>query len=169
MREKDELRIARLEESLQRLEDKLAIYQLLASYGPAVDSCSASATAAIWTEDGSYDFGEKTLVGAQNVGNLVGLDTHLDYVERGCAHVISMPMITIDGDCAVATGYSRLYVHAGDGWKVERISANRWELERTDMGWKVANRTNRLMNGAPDGRDLLARGSEINVSEGSLT
>jgi hypothetical protein len=67
-------------------------------------------------------------------------------------------MITVDGDRAVATGYSQVYLHNGDSWKVERTSANRWELVRTDAGWKVENRINRLLDGSPQGRDLLRHG-----------
>lgn len=38
-----------------QLEDHLEITQLVAQYGPAVDSGSADATAGLWTEDGSFD------------------------------------------------------------------------------------------------------------------
>lgn len=161
-----ETRLARLEARIQRLEDHLAICQVLAGYGPAVDSRSGAAVARLWTEDGSYDFGGEPLVGADAVGRLVDLDTHVGYVERGCAHVIGMPLVDVDGDRAVATGYSRVYVHEGDGWTVERASANRWELVRTERGWKVANRVNRLLDGSASGRDLLARGVAAATQEG---
>lgn len=151
-------RLSELEARLQSLEDQSAIYQLLARYGPAVDSRSEDAAAALWAEDGRYDFGGVPLVGASEVGRLVNLETHVGYVKRGCTHVIGMPLVHVDGDRATATGYSRVYVHDGDGWKVERASANRWELVRTDQGWKVANRVNRLMDGSADGQTLLARG-----------
>lgn len=168
MDEQDERRIAGLEARLRQLEDNLAICQLLAGYGPAVDSLSADATAEIWTETGRYDYGGEPLEGAANIGRLVDLDTHLGYVERGCAHVIAMPMVTVDGDRAVATGYSRIYLRDGNSWKIERTSANRWELVRTGAGWKVENRINRLMDGSPQGRELLRRGiSEHKRQEGA--
>jgi hypothetical protein len=115
---------------------------------------------ALWADDGSYDFGGKPLVGAEAVGRLVELDTHRGYVAGGCAHVLSTPLIEIDGDRATAIGYSRVYVHERDGWKVERASANRWELVRTGQGWKVARRISRLLDGSAEGRQLLARGVE---------
>lgn len=157
MDEKDERRIAGLEARLRQLEDNLAICQLLAGYGPAVDSRSAEATAEIWTQSGRYDYGGDPLEGAGNIGDLVDLDTHVGYVERGCAHVIAMPMVTVDGDRAVATGYSRIYLRDGTAWKVERASANRWELVRTEAGWKVESRINRLLDGSSQGRELLRR------------
>ena len=69
-----------------------------------------------------------------------------------------MPLVTLDGDRATATGYSRVDLRDGDAWKVERTSANRWELVRTDTGWKIRNRVNRLMDGSAEGRELLASG-----------
>jgi hypothetical protein len=154
----DEARIAALEGRLRLLEDRLEILQLIASYGPAVDSRSARATAALWADDGSYDFGGPPLVGAEAVGDLVNLGTHTAYVARGCAHVLGMPMVTITGDSAIATGYSRVYLREGDGWKVERTSANRWNLVRTVAGWKVQSRVNRLLDGRAEARALLRAG-----------
>lgn len=151
-------RLAALEARMRRLEDEVAIYRLLASYSPAVDSRDEDATAGLWVADGSYDFGGVPLEGARTVGSLVHLESHQRYVRSGCAHVMSLPLVDVEEDRAVATGYSRLYLHTGDGWKVERVSANRWELARTADGWKVTTRTNRLMDGSPQGRALLARG-----------
>ena len=55
---------ARLEEAVEALtqkvsalEDEVAIYRVLAFYGPAVDSGSPTEVAALWTEDGVYDAG----------------------------------------------------------------------------------------------------------------
>jgi hypothetical protein len=156
-------RLDRLEAHVRRLEDQVAIYQLLASYGPAVDSRSGDAAADLWAPDGRYDFGGPPLEGRERIGGLVDLDTHAAYVAAGCAHVISMPVVRVEGDSAVATGYSRVYLRQGDGWKVERASANRWELARTAAGWKVTNRINRLLDGAPEPRSLLAQGLAANT------
>lgn len=151
-------RLAKLEARLQEVEDRLAIYQLLASYGPAVDSLSESVVAGLWTADGAYDAGPGSAWrGAEEVGTLVHGETHQGYVKAGCAHVISLPHITIHGDTAVATGHSRLYLHDGQHWRVERASANRWELVRTPAGWRVHDRRNRPLNGAAEPRQLLAR------------
>ncbi len=155
-------RMSRLERHVRRLEDQVEIYQLLASYGPAVDSRSGEAAAELWAEDGRYDFGGPPLEGRDRIAGLVDLDSHLGYVASGCAHVISMPLVSVDGDRAVATGYSRVYLRVGDGWKVERASANRWELTRTPAGWKVTSRIARLLDGTPESRGLLAQGVAIN-------
>ena len=153
-----ETRLAALEARIKGLEDQLAIYQLLATYGPSVDSRTGDVTASLWTQDGSYDFGSTPLEGAETVGSLVNIEPHIHYVADGCAHVISMPHITVEGDRAVATGYSRVYLNQGDHWRVERAGANRWELVRTTAGWRVQNRVNRLLNGQPEALALLSEG-----------
>lgn len=151
-------RLALLEKRIGALEDQLAIYQVLAAYGPSVDSRNEAATASLWTKDGHYDFGEPPLKGADNIGALVDREPHVSYVADGCAHVISMPHVSVDGDQAVATGYSRVYLHQGDHWRVERASANRWDMVRTENGWRVSGRKNRLLDGTGEARALLSSG-----------
>jgi hypothetical protein len=147
-----------LAERVQILEDRLAIYQLIATYGPAVDSCSGPETAAIWTEDGVYDTDGNIYRGSAGLQSIVTHDTHLGYVKAGSAHVMSLPHVVVEGDRAVATGYSRVYLHDKDGFRIARTSANRWELERTPQGWRCRHRTNRLITGGEEPRALLAQG-----------
>lgn len=148
-------RIDRLERRVAELEDRLAILDLIASYGPAVDSVDRKAVADIWEVDGSYDFGGDPLAGRNNVAALVDLETHRQYVSAGSAHVLSNPRIVLDGDRAIAVNYSQVFVKAEHGWRADRTSANRWELKRTEDGWKVESRTNRLLDGSEPARRLL--------------
>ena len=57
MCEADELgaMVDRLADRVRALEDNIEITQLAAQYGPAVDSGSGKAAAALWTEDGVFD------------------------------------------------------------------------------------------------------------------
>ena len=151
--------IADLEKRLQLLEDRLAIFQLVASYGPAVDSLSENDVAAIWTEEGIYDAGGSApYVGRQKIGKLIESDLHKKFVAAGCAHVGSLPYLTIDGDTAVATNYTRVYVRDGDHWTVARASANRWELVRNTDGWRVKHRLNRPIDGSAQPQQILGSG-----------
>jgi len=151
--------LAALERRLQSLEDRLAIFQIVATYGPAVDSLSEAQVAGLWTKDGVYDAGgSDPYVGSPQIGKLVESDLHRKFVGAGCAHVGSLPHVVIEGDTAVATNYTRVYMHSGDAWIVARASANRWELVRTAEGWKVKHRLNRLMDGTPEPRAILGRG-----------
>ncbi len=149
-------RIAVLERRIGELEDRMAIFDLIASYGPAVDSMDRLTVARLWDENGSYDFGGEPLVGRDDVAALVDLDTHKAYVAAGSAHVLSSPRITLQGDRAVAVNYSQVFVKDDDGWRADRTCANRWELRRTGDAWRVESRTNRLLDGSPPARALLA-------------
>lgn len=143
-----------LERRLLAVEDQLAIMQLIAAYGPAVDTGDANAAAALWSEDGTYDVaGMPPFEGAAAVGALVELPEHEEYLRRGCAHVLSLPRISVDGDTATAVCYSRLYVRDGPAWAAARVSANRWKLERSPDGWRVRSRENRTLDG-----DAMASG-----------
>ncbi|MET0822314.1 MAG: nuclear transport factor 2 family protein [Aeromicrobium sp.] len=151
--------IRNLLERVQALEDRLAIYQLLATYGPAVDSVQAEVVSGMWASDGTYEpSGIAPFHGSEAVGQLVHQEPHQSYVSAGCAHVISLPHVTVDHDSAVATGHSRVYLHTDAGWQVERVSANRWELERGPDGWAVRRRLNHQLTGSEAGRELLAEG-----------
>lgn len=153
----NDTRIEALERRVQSLEDRLAIYQLLATYGPGVDSLSRDAIVGMWTQDGTYEIFDSRYDSAQAVGAMLNEDRHRGWVNAGCGHVMSLPHLVISGDTAVATGYARIYVNQGDHWRVERLSASRWELVRTPAGWKVKNRINRPLHGAAAARELLAR------------
>ena len=61
-----------------------------------------------------------------------------------------------DGDEAVAVTHSVVLRHDGAHWIAVRVSANRWELRRTETGWRVHTRVNRLLDGDERARALLA-------------
>ena len=151
-----EQRLLDLERRVSRQEDMIAILQLIAAYGPAVDRLDGEAVAALWREDGSYDYGAGQLQGRAALHGVVDTPSHQAYVAQGCGHVLSLPQIRIEGDRAEAVNTSRVYLHSGDGWKVERCSANHWLFERTAEGWRVLSRQNRLLDGQPQARALLA-------------
>ncbi len=143
---------------VQRLEDELAVQRLVLSYGPTADAGLSGQTAARWTEDGVYDWdadGEphegRTAVAAMLAG-----DAHQGFVARGAAHVMSPPVVALDGDSAVAVNYSLVVARREEGFELWRTSAVRWDLLRTREGWRVARRTNRLLDGSGRGRDLFA-------------
>ena len=144
------------ERRLRALEDRAEITELIARYGPAADAGDADAVAALWAPDGTYRF-DDTVLDADGIRALVTIPTHVEYLRRGCAHIVSAPHIEIDGDTAVAVTHSVVMVRDGDRWSGERVSANRWELRRTGQGWRVQHRRNRLLDGDAAARELLAR------------
>ncbi len=147
-----------LEARLRVLEDERAIMQLMAAYGPAVDSGSADAAAWLWSEDGVYDAQVDLFEGRKGIRRMVTGPMHQEIIQGGSAHVIGMPYIELNGDKAEATCYARLYRWAGDSFKVWRITANRWQFVRENDGWHVKHRLNIQLNGTPEARALLAQG-----------
>lgn len=155
-----EQRVARLEQRLQALEDEAEIARLISSYGPLVDSGSADAVAALWEPDGVYDVDTGRLSGHDEIVAMVHSKAHQRLITAGCAHVIGLPHVTVQGEQAVATCHSQLIVNHENtgGFTVLRVTANHWELRRSAKGWRVTRRTNRLLDGRHDSPELLASG-----------
>lgn len=160
-----EARIAENEGRLAAAEDELAILQLLASYSPRVDSGDAEGVAELWTDDGVYDVDTGVLEGHDGLVEMVNGDAHQGLIAHGCGHVPSLPVVLLDGDRAVATGYTQLVVRSSrpGRYTVMRVTASRWELERRgpvdapDRGWRVVLRTARAVTDDGEGRQLLGR------------
>lgn len=146
---------------VELLEDKLAITELLTTYSPAVDSGSADEVANLWLEDGVYDVDTGAMHGRGELRAMVHSASHQNWIMNGAAHMMTPAHIRIDGNKAIATCHSQLVIKDPEnptGFKVLRITANRWELIKTDGEWKVELRTNALLDGRPEARALLAAG-----------
>ena len=161
MGEIDELRAAveALAACVRLLEDHFEITQLVAQYGPAVDSGSAEAAAALWTEDGSYDAsGATTLRGRGEIAGMVEARFHQSLIVNGCGHVLTVPHVVVHGDEAEGRSYSlniRWDAEQQRFW-VARVSANTWKWRRTADGWRVTERVNANLDGTPEHRAILA-------------
>jgi len=161
MSEADELRatVARLADRVRALEDHVEIMQLAAQYGPAVDSGSGAAAAALWTEDGVFDaVPHLRMRGRDDIIAMVRGDGHQSLLSGGCGHVLTVPHIVVDGDEATGRSYAlqlRWDAGAGRFW-VFRVSANTWRWVRTPQGWRIAERTNAPLDGTQGHRELLA-------------
>ncbi len=146
-----------LADRLQALEDREAIRDLIASYGPLADSGDAYGVAKLWTEDGVYAVdGFPEARGRAAIAALIAGPVHQALMTRGCAHVLGSPSIDCDGDRATARCHSVVLAKAVDGWQPVRVAANRWELVRTAQGWRVTRRDNALLDGGEAARALFA-------------
>lgn len=139
--------IAALARRVQALEDELAIHRLIVRYGLAVDAGDADGAAAVFTEDGVYDVDVGRMEGRDAVRAMVRGERHQAMVGH-CAHQIGPAVVEVDGDRAIATGYSRVYLQTVAGTHVYRVSCNRWSLVRRDEGWRIAHRTTRVLGHA---------------------
>ncbi len=143
---------------LQALEDREAIRELIARYGPLADTGAADALSELWTEDGRYAVGGMTEAkGRAAIAALIDGAVHRNLMADGCAHALGPVTIDLDGDTATARGYSVVFRADGTGgWTAHRVSANRWHLARTPDGWRLTVRENALLDGAEAARALLA-------------
>lgn len=151
-------RINALEARLQRLEDEQAISQLIASYGPLVDAGQADGVAALWTEDGVYDVDELMMGDQAAIRAMVLSDDHQGLIKRGCTHFLGPTRVTVDGDTAVAVCHSILLVHHEGRYFPVRSGANRFDVVRTDAGWRIKHRTTRALDGRGEAWGLLGVG-----------
>jgi len=132
---------------VQALEDELAIHRLIVRYGLAVDSGDAERTASVFAPDGIYDADVRYMHGRAEVADMVRGERHQRMVGH-CAHQIGPAVVEIEGDRAVALGYSRVYLEDDGTIGIYRVSLNRWELERRDGTWLIARRVTRLLGHA---------------------
>ncbi|MFM8542798.1 MAG: nuclear transport factor 2 family protein [Chakrabartia sp.] len=148
----------KVEARLQALEDREAIRELIASYGPLADSGAADALSQLWVEDGRYAVGGMgEAKGRAAIAALIDGPTHRTLMADGCAHMLGPVTITLNGDSATARGHSVVFRATGQGgFEAHRVSANRWQLARTADGWRVTARENALLDGTEAARKLLA-------------
>src|SRR5499427_22684 len=152
------------------LEDRLEIYNLIASHPPSADTAGNDHIAASWVEDGVFDRGENLSSprGRDSIASQVLSLDHQAAIERGLAHFTSLPHVEIEGDAAIVTSYLQILVPQSEGdpvdvpnhgsskgFRVHRMTANRWELARTAEGWKIKRRTLRQLDGSEPARRIL--------------
>jgi ketosteroid isomerase-like protein len=165
MSETDDLRatVELLAGKVRALADQIEIMQLVAQYGPAVDSGSGAATAALWTEDGVFDaVPQLKMRGRDDIIGMVHGAAHQSLLSGGCGHVLTVPHIVVNGDEATGRSYAlqiRWDADAGRFW-VFRVSANTWRWVRTPQGWRIADRVNAPLDGTDGHREMLAPPAE---------
>lgn len=151
--------VSRLQDQVRALEDNAQIMALIASYGPLVDSGDGAGAADLWTPEGTYEVaGFAPWVGRTSIATIVEGPGHLEYLARGSAHAMGLPRISLSGDRAVAVNYTQVFVRdpANGGWGADRASVHRWNLVRTDEGWRVESRVGHALDGSEQARDFLS-------------
>lgn len=152
-------RLDALEREMRRLTDITEITQLIARYGPLVDAGCAEAVAALWTDDGVYDVDEIRMDHAAAIADMVRSAKHQGFIAQGCAHFNGPVAVTVDGDTATAVGHSLMVMNDDEfRFSIRRATAHRWSLVRTAAGWRVTNRTSRVLDGRDEAPGLFADG-----------
>ena len=157
----DDLRatVEMLAARVRALEDQVEIMQLVAQYGPAVDSGSGDAAAGLWTGDGTFDaVPQLRMRGREEIAGMVHGGGHQSLIDNGCGHVLTVPHIVVDGDTATGRSYALniRWDAAADRFWVARVSANTWRWVRTPQGWRIAERVNANLDGTAEHREMLA-------------
>jgi len=143
-----------LEGRLRAVEDKLAIFHLIASHPPAADTGSDGYYRDAFVPDGVIDLGGgKAANGNEAIAAVVKTPEHQAAIAGGLCHFAGLPRVELDGDTAVAISYLQLLTpnregkpvelsgHGlSSGYRIHRLGANRWDLKRTKDGWKVTRR-----------------------------
>ena len=158
-----------IEDRIRTIEDRLEIYNLIASHPPSADTSAQSYIQSIFLDDATLDLGGgKSANGKGPISDIVKRPAHQDAIKGGLAHFAGLPHVTIDGDRAVVTSYLQILAPhpsadeievpahgASRGYRIHRVGANRWELKRTPQGWKIARRTYRTLDGSEPALDIL--------------
>jgi len=161
MAEIDELRatVELLAAQVRELSDQVEIMQLVAQYGPAVDSGSGAAAAALWSEDGTFDaVPQRRMRGRDEIAGMVHGDGHQSLIRNGCGHVLTVPHIVVDGDHATGRSYALniRWDPGADRFWLARVSANTWRWARTPRDWRITERVNASLDGTAEHREMLA-------------
>jgi hypothetical protein len=161
------------ENRLRAIEDKLAIYELIASHPPSADTGHADYTRSVYREDGLFDRGPALdgAKGAEEIAAFIQRPQHDEAIRGGLAHFAGLPLVDLRGDVAVATTYLMIVHldHEGRprdlpnhgvsmGYRIHRAVVNRWELERHDGRWMIARRTLLPVDGSEIHQELLRKG-----------
>jgi hypothetical protein len=140
---------------LRRVEDQLAIQNLMTRYGLAADCGNASLAMDCHTEHAQYRVSapkagrdgvheDLVLAGREAIGAMLRSELHQSMLPN-TAHTVGPSDIRVEGDCAHAIGYSRLYLYEGGQPRLMRLSINQWKFERVDGRWLIAERSSRLV------------------------
>ena len=128
------------ESRLRRLEDLAEIHQLFVDYGHHLDHGDFAAYADLFAADGEVLLGP--------IGRATGRDEIRDLMERtlgGAAgssfHVISNPVVVLDGDTATTDVMWTVVNRGADGSPVlSMIGRHRDQLVREDGRWRFKRR-----------------------------
>src|SRR5215475_9891701 len=87
-----------LEERLRAIEDRLAIFNLVAGHPPSADTGADYFTRAVYTEDGVIDLAaDKGAHGNEAIAAMVKEPGHQTAIDGGLAHFASLPHVEVDG------------------------------------------------------------------------
>ncbi len=144
------------------LEDQLEILQLLAGSSISSDVASEMYWKNMFTEDAIFDRGKGKIDSSKvEILKIINDPAQKTAISFGMTHLPLLPLVTIKGDFANATGYLLTIIPdstaahvklpgkgVSPGFSIYQLTLNRWDMKRTPMGWRVSKRTVRSINSA---------------------
>ncbi len=132
-----------LEARIQRIDDRMAIEQLLMEYGRAVDNRDFAAFAALFTEDGEWKGAQGSYRGRQEIQKSMEkmfTAAAADIPQGKNFHLLTNVIIDLQGDHATAS--SKFIFYKMNGAKPEAEVAGRYEDRLVRVGglWKFEQR-----------------------------
>jgi hypothetical protein len=152
-----------LRDRLAHLEDLLAVHETIAGYGLTIDGGTPLEGGRLWTEDCVYDSDAKGADGGYRTrAGIESLIAGARDAAMGFAHITHLPIVAVEGATASAFATSHLLV-ADDGadFKINRVSANQWQLVRVDERWQMRRRTSRTLDGSGPSKEIYAEGARL--------
>jgi len=134
-----------LEQRVQRMEDESRIRRMLIEYGAYLDAKDYRAYAALFAPDGVWQGGFGTFTGPAAIEAMLTANLGAPepgFVNKANFHMLTNPLITIDGDRAhVESKY--LFWTASSDSRPTPLLAGRYvdEFVRVDGQWRIARRT----------------------------
>ncbi len=129
-----------LTKRLQRLEDLQAIQQLFIDYGPHLDAGDVEAYADLFGDDGEVLLGPLgRATGREAIAAL--MTRALEGLQGSSFHLITSPMIDLDGDRATATVMWTVIARSATGApELTMLGRHHDELVRDGERWRFARR-----------------------------
>jgi uncharacterized protein (TIGR02246 family) len=132
-----------LEARIQRIEDRVAIEQLLMEYGRAVDNRDFAAFGALFTDDGEWKGAQGSYRGPQRIQESmerIFTAAAADIPKGSNFHLLTNVIVNLQGDHATAS--SKFIFYKVNGAKPRAEVAGRYEdkLVRVGGGWKFQQR-----------------------------
>ena len=135
-------RIDALEERLQRMEDREAIWRLFMTYKAHLDQRDFAAYAALFTDDAEWIGNLGKVVGPAQIERLLQNTLEVWESDRERTHhLVLNPVIEVDGDVATATSNWGYVTRSTDDAPV-LLMLGRYldQLRRTPAGWRFTRR-----------------------------
>jgi hypothetical protein len=146
-----------VEERLQALEDREAVYRLVASYSLAVDGGNLEALSEVVTDDYVGEMSEATYTSLESLRSTLRGEQYQAVSEAGMAHMWTMPYVVVDGDHAAATFHSAVFRRRDGEIVAFKLSGNRIDCVRTAHGWRITHRLSKPLDGSRVAPELLSR------------